>query len=589
MIMKKLSITLVFFLITFLSFGQLGPNLVVNPDLEDGSSNPAPAPTLRGQISMATGWTDDCTDPLMFTTFGAGVDLVDALSTNPDVQVPANAWGTLDERTGDRRYAHLWQSQNAGPSNNTLAGERLKGTLTSALQEGTYDLCFWGARATTSILSISDPYQIVEVFLVNGNDCQDQGLLIYTTPNMTLNNGNPHWNQYCATFNISAAQANTYDRILFQIKDPGTALMIHSQSVYIDEVELKRHICDQTLDLGEDVTICEGDSYTIDITGQVQNITHVAWFKNGNGIAAPPLMQSLVVFSPGTYTVVVSYGDGCTVSSSIIIRVEECGCNIPVEIQAEPDGCNMYFSSQLGGGSSSNVVGYLWDFGDGTTSTEPQPVHFYTTAGTFQVNLFIYYIDQNGDCCVIHETTSVEVTAECAPFCGLSPSFTSVEVAPGVWSFSSTSTSNGFTTIVGYEWKVNGFVVSNDEFYAGSFNGGQVCLTIYGITASGECCSETACADFVQTGKGKKAGGVDPEISIFPNPTHDQLTIELGSVTSEEPVELSISNGVGAEVYYQGSIGSKHEITGLNEWGAGVYFCKVIIGERTYTKKIMVK
>ena len=39
--------------------------------------------------------------------------------------------------------------------------------------------------------------------------------------------------------------------------------------------------------------------------------------------------------------------------------------------------------------SSDNAVSYLWDFGDGTTSTEKDPVHVYSNAGYYEVKLTI--------------------------------------------------------------------------------------------------------------------------------------------------------------------------------------------------------
>src|SRR5690606_40329721 len=37
----------------------------------------------------------------------------------------------------------------------------------------------------------------------------------------------------------------------------------------------------------------------------------------------------------------------------------------------------------------TNIVSYLWDFGDGQTSTEQNPEHIYTSVGEFAVRLTI--------------------------------------------------------------------------------------------------------------------------------------------------------------------------------------------------------
>ena len=41
--------------------------------------------------------------------------------------------------------------------------------------------------------------------------------------------------------------------------------------------------------------------------------------------------------------------------------------------------------------TSTNATSYLWDFGDGSTSTENNPSHTYTDAGTYQVSLLANY------------------------------------------------------------------------------------------------------------------------------------------------------------------------------------------------------
>jgi len=50
-------------------------------------------------------------------------------------------------------------------------------------------------------------------------------------------------------------------------------------------------------------------------------------------------------------------------------------------------GDSVYFSDSTFAGS--NITGYRWDFGDGSSSTAVNPVHFYTTPGTFTVKLLV--------------------------------------------------------------------------------------------------------------------------------------------------------------------------------------------------------
>jgi PKD repeat protein len=50
---------------------------------------------------------------------------------------------------------------------------------------------------------------------------------------------------------------------------------------------------------------------------------------------------------------------------------------------------------------SAGAVGYEWDFGDGSTSTEKEPVHTYETAGIYTVSLTV--TNPNGEDSVTRE------------------------------------------------------------------------------------------------------------------------------------------------------------------------------------------
>jgi len=53
---------------------------------------------------------------------------------------------------------------------------------------------------------------------------------------------------------------------------------------------------------------------------------------------------------------------------------------------------NVYFTNQ-----SSDADSYSWDFGDGNTSNEGNPVHYYTSEGTYTTTLTAYHNNGNSD------------------------------------------------------------------------------------------------------------------------------------------------------------------------------------------------
>lgn len=54
---------------------------------------------------------------------------------------------------------------------------------------------------------------------------------------------------------------------------------------------------------------------------------------------------------------------------------------------SEREGCVPFKATFTDASSAWTTINYLWDFGDGTTSTEPNPVHLYETAGIYDITL----------------------------------------------------------------------------------------------------------------------------------------------------------------------------------------------------------
>lgn len=61
------------------------------------------------------------------------------------------------------------------------------------------------------------------------------------------------------------------------------------------------------------------------------------------------------------------------------------------------------------------VVGWEWDFGDGTTSTARNPSHTYNAAGSYQVTLSV--VDDDGDAASVIQTVDVVEVPICRTCC----------------------------------------------------------------------------------------------------------------------------------------------------------------------------
>lgn len=186
------------------------------------------------------------------------------------------------------------------------------------------------------------------------------------------------------------------------------------------------------------------------------------------------------------------------VSKLVIKEVTSCPCMIEGSIKFKKgENCEYQFFGNLNGSSNTRITGYLWNFGDGTTSTEQNPFYTYAKRGSYQVTMTAYGVNSDGECCTKVFKTKVYVEKDCPQECEIKSNFKVVK--KGWWFWGScdlinTSTSNVFTTIVGYEWYIDGVLVSkNKDIKNYKGRGKNVCLVVYGIDKNGNCCSNKYC------------------------------------------------------------------------------------------------
>jgi PKD repeat protein len=141
----------------------------------------------------------------------------------------------------------------------------------------------------------------------------------------------------------------------------------------------------QFVDLGPDTGFC--DSTTLDATMPDASYT---WSDGSHG-------PTLTVEAAGTYWVAVE--SPCCSSSD---TVDLSAVAPPTAVFGiSTSSCDLTISTT---NSSLNTDDFSWDFGDGTTSTESQPVHSYNAAGTYVITLTAI-----GTCSESMDSLTVEV------------------------------------------------------------------------------------------------------------------------------------------------------------------------------------
>ncbi|MFN5224786.1 MAG: PKD domain-containing protein [Bacteroidota bacterium] len=184
-----------------------------------------------------------------------------------------------------------------------------------------------------------------------------------------------------------------------------------------------------------------------------------SWFWTfGNGNQSALQNPTHVYNVPGTYdiTLVVTDSSGCTDTLTQTDAVQITGTYSHFT-STDPTGCapwTVAFSD-----SSVNASTWLWDFGDGNSSSDPNPVHTYTQPGVYAVILITY--DSSGCSSAYQLPDSIRVseipealftvsgTSGCAPYL-VTFSNQSTGAVSYDWDFGDGSHSNSVNTSHSY-------------------------------------------------------------------------------------------------------------------------------------------
>ncbi|MEL6845381.1 MAG: PKD domain-containing protein, partial [Bacteroidota bacterium] len=174
----------------------------------------------------------------------------------------------------------------------------------------------------------------------------------------------------------------------------------------------------------------------------------VAWqWSFGDGNTSTQQNPTHTYLSDGRYTVSLTVTDanGCV---NTLTRVDYIQLNTPsanFTSNASP-GCPPLVVDFTNLSTADTTLSYIWDFGDGNTSTQRNPSHTYYISDTFTVSLIIINVFGCRDTITMPD----HVYTHDRPLASFSLSDTSACVPENI-IMSSTSTPSG-APLVGYQW-----------------------------------------------------------------------------------------------------------------------------------------
>ncbi len=164
------------------------------------------------------------------------------------------------------------------------------------------------------------------------------------------------------------------------------------------------------------------------------------WSFDGGTPASSTDSDPVVVYStPGTYTVILEVTNAAGTDTYTEVNYIEVMTSPSASFTSSVNGSTVDFNN-----TSTNATSYEWDFGDGNTSSLPDPSYSYTAAGSYTVVLTAI-----NDCGSVSFSQEIEI--ESAPNVAFSADVTS-GCAPLEVMFTDQSVGN----VVSWDWTFEG-------------------------------------------------------------------------------------------------------------------------------------
>ncbi|HHG86461.1 MAG TPA: T9SS type A sorting domain-containing protein [Bacteroidetes bacterium] len=286
--------------------------------------------------------------------------------------------GVTWQRIGMFGDGYNWYTDNGidglpGGQNNGWTGRAASMNGSNGYRRAVHDLiAFGGASEVIFRLAFASDFSVSDDGFAWDNFTLAQRPFINLGPDRVV----------CDSFVLDAGLADSY---LWTTGDTSRLLTVDSSGSYSVEIRdsFGFPVSDQVLvtilktgdlNLGEDTLLCGATFFSLlaDPGGQS--------FLWSTGDTLPGLQVS----NSGIYSVMVTYGPGCIDMDTVSIDFSSLQAGI---VLATDTVCTNTFVSFLDG--STGAISWLWDFGDGNFSLNANPIHAYSSGGTYLVSLMV--------------------------------------------------------------------------------------------------------------------------------------------------------------------------------------------------------
>lgn len=177
----------------------------------------------------------------------------------------------------------------------------------------------------------------------------------------------------------------------------------HTEQIFLEGPE-----GDFTIDKNE---LCIGDTVTFELIDQLDVVNFIWDFGDGNTLPNVNPTAHPYTFLPDTVignlgvSIILESQNGCTKTVTNAIQLSDLRANFGIIL----DTINICDKEiQFIDSSAGFVNTYTWDFGDGQTSNEQDPVHTYSESGKYDI---ILTIQSDGEICQSSATDTFTHTA----------------------------------------------------------------------------------------------------------------------------------------------------------------------------------